>query len=140
MKLPYEKFSAALASEKMVIRELVDMSWLCGDHPEIIAPAGVTIQLTFDLGIDADTDVYVMTYKHDEWNPIVKTVNNGDGTVTCEFEDFCPGSFSVRSGSNEPPVQTGDNAKLTVWIVLMAVAVVCLAALFFRRRNVQKNA
>ena len=140
MKLPYEKFSASLDSSKMVIRELVDMSWLCGEHPEILEPKGVTIKLTFDLGVSSDTDVYVMTYKHDEWNPIVKTVNNGDGTVTCEFEDFCPGAFAVRTGSDTPPAQTGDNAKLAVWITLMAVAVVGLAAiLVFRRKLVQKN-
>ena len=140
MKIPYEKFSASLNSSNMVIRELVDLSWLCQEHPEMLEPQGVTIELIFDLGVSADTDVYVMTYKKDEWNPIVKTTNNGDGTVTCEFEDFCPAVFSVRAGTGTPPAQTGDNAKLAVWIVLMSVAVVGVAAMFvLRRKSVQKN-
>lgn len=128
MQIPYEKFNANLDPDKMVIRDLFDASWLCEEHPEMVAPAGVYVKLTFNLGISADTDIYVATYKNHEWNPIVSTTNNGDGTVTCLFEDFCPISFSVPIGSDTPPAQTGDSADITLWIVLMAVSAVALCA------------
>ena len=128
MVIPYEKFNANLNPDNMVIRDLFDVSWLCLDHPEVVAPKGVSVKLTFKLGVSADTDVYVASYKNDHWNPIIDSVNNGDGTLTCVFEDFCPVSFSVAMGSDTPPSQTGDTADLTLWIVLMAVSAVALGA------------
>ena len=95
MQLPYEKISSKLDPKKMVIRDLFDASWLCKEHPEMVAPAGVTVEITFDLGVGKNTDVYVMTYKNNAWNSIVSVENNGDGTVTCVFEDFCPIAFAL---------------------------------------------
>lgn len=139
MQIPYEKISSTLDPSKMVIRELVDISWLCDEHPELVEPKGVTIELTFDMGVKADTDVYVMSYKNNEWGTVVKTVNNGDGTITCEFEDFCPVSFSVRKGSETPPPQTGDNTDLTLWIALMVVSFAGIAAVFFFYRKTARK-
>lgn len=146
MNLPYEKFNANLDPAKMVIRDLFDASWLCDNfseisghpnHPEIIAPKGVTVTITFNLGVGKNTDVYCMTYKNSEWNPIVSCVNNGDGTVTCVFEDFCPIAFSVGSGNVTPPSQTGDASTPVLWIILMSVSVVALGAvLVLSRRKV----
>lgn len=138
VNMPYEKFNAGLDPEKMVIRDLYDVSWLCGedsdyvdhpDHPTIVSPKGVTIRLTFDLGIGKNAKVYTSSYKNNEWNPIVSSENNGNGTVTCIFEDFCPVAFSVESSYQQPPAQTGDETKLGLWITVMAVSVVALGAL-----------
>lgn len=138
MNIPYEKFNAGLDPEKMVIRDLYDVSWLCGedsgyvdhpDHPTEVSPKGITIRLTFDLGVGKNAKVYTSSFKNNEWNPIVSTVNNGDGTVTCVFEDFCPVAFSVESSYQQPPAQTGDNTKLGLWITVMTVSAVALAAL-----------
>lgn len=148
MSLPYEKYNANLDPAKMVIKDLFDVSWLCGedsgyedhpDHPELVAPSGVTVTITFDLGVSKNTDVYCMSYKNSAWNPVVSCVNNGDGTVTCVFEDFCPVSFSVGSGTVTPPSQTGDPSTPTLWIILMAVSVVALGAVLVlsRRKAVQ---
>lgn len=151
MSLPYEKFNANLDPSTMVIRDLYDVSWLCGedsgfeehpDHPELIAPKGVTIRITFDLGVSKNANVYTMSYKHGGWIPIVKTVNNGDGTVTCTFEDFCPVAFSVGSTYVTPPSQTGDNGMLYLWVGLLSVAALGLAALIavpaiVKKRNIQ---
>lgn len=150
MTIPYEKFNAGLDASKMVVRDLFDVSFLCEEHPDMLEPVGVQFQITFKLGVDADEDVYVMTYKNGEWNPVVSTVNNGDGTVTCVFEDFCPVAFCVEvddetpgddgtgddgtgdDGTGDspvtPPVQTGDQTseQLLLW---GSVAVVCLIAL-----------
>ena len=97
MKLPYEKYG--LDPAKMVIRDLFDVSFLCTEHPEMLAPKGVTLELTFKLGVKKNVDVTVMTYKLEQWGTIVKVTNNGDGTLTCVFEDFCPVSFSVPISS-----------------------------------------
>lgn len=151
MNLPYEKFNANLDPSTMVIRDLFDVSWLCGegsgfvnhpDHPALLAPKGVTIQLTFDLGVSKNANVYTMTYKNGSWDPIVSTVNNGDGTVTCVFEDFCPVAFSVGSAYVTPPAQTGDPQKPILWIAIMSVAALGLVALVAvpalkKRRNIQ---
>lgn len=131
MTLPYE--SLGLDASKMVIRDLFDVTFLCNsdsevDHPTILEPIGVTIEIIFDLGVDADQDVYAMTYKNEEWKSVVSSTNNGDGTVTVVAEDFCPVSFSVETEEEvKPPVQTGDDSgeQLMLW---GGVAVVCLIA------------
>ena len=137
MSLPYDKFNANLDPSTMVIRDLYDVSWRCGegsgfvdhpDHPTEVAPKAITIRITFNLGVSKNTNVYTMSYKNGAWNPIVKTVNNGDGTVTCTFEDFCPVSFSVGSAYINPPAQTGDNSMIALWIGLLAFATLGLAA------------
>lgn len=146
MDLPFDKFNANLDPDSMVIRDLFDVSWLCGedsdyeehpDHPTVVEPKGITVRITFNLGVSKNAAVYTMSYKRGAWNPIVSTVNNGDGTVTCTFEDFCPVAISVGDSYVTPPAQTGDNSDITLWIVLMAVSVVALGAvLVFSRRKV----
>lgn len=138
MKLSVEKYNQGLTADDMVIRDLFDVSWLCEEHPEIVEPAGVYVRLTFNLGISKNTDIYCMSYKHGDWQ-VIPTVNNGDGTVTCTFEDFCPVAFAVKSGTDTPPSQTGDDANLGLWIGLMSVSVVALAAvILFSRRKVAR--
>ena len=139
MVLPYEKVDASIDPSKMVIRDLFDASWLCEEHPVIVEPKGVVIEVTFNLGVAANTDVVVMTYKNGEWNPIVSVENNGDGTVTCVFEDFCPIAFAVPTSEYREPVETGDNApSVMVWVAVMAVAALAVVALLIFRRKAVK--
>ncbi len=139
MVLPYEKVDASIDPSKMVIRDLYDASWLCEEHPVIVEPKGVVIEVTFNLGVAANTDVVVMTYKNGEWNPIVSVENNGDGTVTCVFEDFCPIAFAVPTSEYREPVETGDNApSVMVWVAVMAVAALAVVALLIFRRKAVK--
>lgn len=136
MKLPYEKISPEIDPEAMVIRDLFDVSWLCGEHPVIVAPKGVCVELIFDLNLGKDTEVYAMSYKNGEWSPIVSCVNNGDGTVTCVFEDFCPVAFSVPMNSiSVTPAPTGDGANLLLWGALATASVAGLVVLITRRKN-----
>lgn len=147
MDLPYEKLNANLDPAKMVIKDLFDVTWLCGenaggnfdeehpDHEELTAKKGVTVTITFDLGVGKNAGVYCMSYKNNVWNPVVKCVNNGDGTVTCTFEDFCPVAFSVGSANVTPPSQTGDPANPIFWIILMSVSVVALGAVLVLSRR-----
>lgn len=151
MSLPYEKHNANLDPSTMVIKDLFDVTWLCGegsqwvtdedhpDHPEKVEPAGVVVRLTFDLEVGPDANVYCMSYKHGAWNPVVSCKNNGDGTVTAVFEDFCPVAFSVGNSYTTNPSPTGDNSNIHIWIIAMAVSVVALGAvlILFRRKEVR---
>lgn len=139
MTLPYDLLKAGLKSEKMVIRDLFDVSFLCGDgsmpvdHPELLEPEGVVLRLTFKLGVAAGDKVYAMTYKNDAWNPIVSTVNNGDGTVTCTFEHLCPVAFAVETADagTDTPGETGDpqGEQMGMWIAIAAVSLIAVIAL-----------
>lgn len=129
-----------------VIRELVDVSFMVpcverDNHEEQLEQEGVAIDLTFDLGVAADENVVVLAYKNGdsanlngEWK-FVPVVNNGNGTVTCTFEHFCPVAFCV--GGELPPAQTGDVAgqNLIVWFVLMAVSSAAVVILLINRRK-----
>ncbi|MBE6959776.1 MAG: hypothetical protein E7448_03510 [Ruminococcaceae bacterium] len=136
MKLPY---SGEVDASKMIVRDLFDVSWICDDgHKELVALPGVTVTLTFDIGIPANTDVVVMTYINGTWSEIVSVKNNGDGTITCVFEDFCPVAISVPvpdGGSSD----TGDKSNITLWVVLLAVSSVAVVAMVvLRRRELMK--
>lgn len=128
MTLPYNLHNPNYDSDDMVIRDLFDITFLCGDHPEQLEDAGVVLVLTFDLGVKADEDVSVMTYKEGAWNDIEKITNNGDGTVTCVFEHLCPVAFSVATGST-PPGQTGDIPTVGIMGIVALVALLAIAAL-----------
>lgn len=90
--------------EEYVIRDLVDISFkyeACrlqedhGNKPLALKEEGVTLTLKLDLEIEADAQLVVMTYIGEEWIEIESVENNGDGTVTCVFEDICPVAFAV---------------------------------------------
>lgn len=136
MQLPYED-----NAEDMVIRDLFDASLICTDgHKESLAEEGVCIELTFDLGVGANVDVVAMTYVDGKWSPIVSVVNNGDGTVTCVFEEICPIAFAVAEEAYSGPAQTGDavGSNLILWVALMAVSAAVLVVLLFSRRKTAK--
>lgn len=144
MKLPVELVPGA-AGRKWVIRDLMDVRWLCGteesahDHPEEVEPEGVVFDVTFDLGITPGVEVLVMTYKNDQWNPVEKAVNNGDGTVTVTFEHLCPVAFAVPEGAEEAAPDTGD-AGVMPWVMTLVAAAAALTAvvLVALRRRTQK--
>lgn len=133
MKLPFEKFNEGFNQNNMTVRDLFDARWLCQEHPEMIAPEGVVFEVIFDLGVEADEEIYVMTYDEaaDTWSPIVSTVNNGDGTVTCTFEHLCAITFSVLTG----PVTEEAQSGLWLWISLLVAAVAAVAGVIFGTRR-----
>lgn len=88
-----------------VIRDLVDLSFkyeACrmqeshNHKDQALKEEGVTLTVLFDLGVAKDQQVDVLTYIDGEWAPIEEVVNNGDGTLTCTFEDICPVAFAVK--------------------------------------------
>lgn len=138
MTLPYDQYGLT-DTDTLVIRDLFDATWLCGEHPEMIEPDGIYLNLRFDIGIEAGTPIYVFQYKNGEWNKIVAAVNNGDGTVSCTFENLCPIAFVVDTNDYVPPIKTGDNVgNLGLWFGLLiasGVALVAVAFVGFTRKN-----
>jgi hypothetical protein len=135
MKLPY---GAGVDGDKMIVRDLFDVSWLCTEHPALIAPKGVTVTLTFNIGIKADVTPVVMTYINGVWEEIVSVKNNGNGTITCVFEDFCPVAISVPV-PGQGPDDTSDKSNVMLWTILLAVsATAVVVMLVMRRRDFMK--
>lgn len=91
------------------VRDIIDVSWTCDYHEDMLNQPGVTMTISFKLGVAADEDVAVYTYDVEDkvLEPVVKAVNNGDGTVSVEFEHLCPVVFTVSSGDVvvEQPVE-----------------------------------
>lgn len=99
---------------------------------DVLNDTNKTLKVKFNLGISAGTDVIVKSYHDGKWSDIKKVVNNGDGTVTCEFEHLCPVLFAVKESQNgTTPPKTGDETGkyLPLWIGTMALSGVALAAL-----------
>lgn len=137
-----------------VIRDLVDISFeyedcRCieehGHKDECLAQDGVTLTITFDMDVAANADVIVMAYVNGEWTAIKSVVNNGDGTVTCIFEDICPVAFVVNESVDEPAggnaevegPQTGDEIgqNAWMWLLAMGVCVIGIAVLLIVKRK-----
>lgn len=128
MTIPYEKHNAKLDSSKMVIRDLFDATFVCEEHPKMLEPEGVTLELIFKLDVKAGANVYAMTYKENAWDPIVSCVNNGNGTVTCVFEKLCPIEFSISTATT-PPATTGDLGNMSLWGIVAIVSLLAIVAL-----------
>lgn len=139
MKLPFTGDSA----DNMVIRDLFDASLICGDvhldpnHVQELAKPGVCIEISFDLGIGANVPVVVMVYLDGQWTPAVSVKNNGDGTVTCVFEEICPIAFCVDTTDLTPAPPTGDviGQNLIYWVIMMAASGTILILLLVAQRR-----
>jgi hypothetical protein len=102
-----------------------------GHKDEKLKEEGVTLTVTFELGVGPYEDVVVVAYIDGQWVVIEDVTNNGDGTVTCVFEDICPVAFAVkeRSGSNNPA--TGDLAgnRMVLFVGMMVLSAAGIVAL-----------
>lgn len=129
--IDYEKFAADLEASNMVVRDLFDLRWYCEEHNILLNEDGNTVDITFDLGVVADAEIYVATFDEEtkEWSPIVKTVNNGDGTVTCTFEHFCAISFSMVMSGAEAPVDDVQAPNVLPWIIIIIVTLVAIVVI-----------
>ena len=126
LSIPYEKLGSNANATNMVIRDLLDARWVCDEHGAMVEKDGVTFEITFDLGVVADANIYALTFDENtkEWTPILKTVNNGDGTVTCTFEHLCVVAFVMSQGENAAPTDDAQPMSLMPAIIALAVAVV----------------
>lgn len=136
MTLPYD---SSVNPDDMVIRDLFDLSFLCTEHPEMLNNGG-TLKITFDLGVTAGDTVVAMVYVDGKWVQVDLT-NNGDGTVSCFFNQVCPVAFAVKQ--TETPPYTGDfgGNDIAIWSVLMAVSAVALivCVVFYRKKVAHRD-
>lgn len=134
-----------LENKSYVVRELVDISFVktgCVEadhgHKQWLAEKDTTVELVLDMGLKSTAAVEVLAYIDGQWAPIESVTNNGDGTVTCVFEDFCPVAFCVDADAEKEAPQTGDTmtADLSVWFILLAVAAGAIVVLVVNRRKI----
>lgn len=128
-----------------VVIQLVDVSLAkkkCIDdphgHKEILEREDVNAVLDFDLGVSADAVVVVLHFHEGKWIPVERTVNNGDGTVTCEFEHFCPVAFCIEAEEQEAPVKA-DFSWVLWLILLLACAAAIVVLVILRQKNKKKG-
>ena len=103
-----------------VVLQVLDISWEHIDcvetdhtHKEEMDREETVLVTEFDLGVPADVEVTVLVYVADEWRPVEKVINNGNGTVTTGpteaagaapfFDEFGSSVWAVE-GSNCTPV------------------------------------
>lgn len=102
MVLPYEKHGEDLSSDNMTMRTMFDIRFTCEEHKAMLEQEGYTLELTLKANIDADVIVYTMVYdeeaeeESEAWTPVISTVNNNDGTVTCVFDRLCVVELSLE--------------------------------------------
>lgn len=127
-----------------VIRELIDLSFKyegCrvieehGHKDQKLKEEGVTLTVDFNLGVSQNDEVLVFVYIDGKWQPIESVKNNGDGTVTCVFEDICPVAFAIKQSANIAPPKTGDMQNIGLWVGLFTISAAALAILVFSRKK-----
>ncbi|MBQ8606018.1 MAG: hypothetical protein IJ408_04715 [Clostridia bacterium] len=126
--------------DKMVVRDLFDVSSICDALNEVFPKEGTSIAITFDLGIDADTNVVCASLINGSWGTH-SVKNNGDGTVTVDFTHFCPVAFLVSNSEVGNNPGTGDAQQLEIWIATLAVslaAIIVLVVIVLRKRKTEK--
>ena len=136
MEIPYELHEADLVAANMVIRDLFDARWLCEEHRKMLEDEGAYFEITFDLGVVADAEIFTMTFDEGTktWSPIVKTVNNGDGTVTCTFAHLCGIEFSMAVAPTVAAAE-GVQTNIAPWIVTLLAAVAAAAGVVVAKKK-----
>ncbi len=126
------------SANDLVVKDLFDISDLCDDIKDHLKD-GAVLDLTFDLGIASGTFITAMVYVDGKWQPVVSCVNNGDGTVTVEFDKICPVAFLVPgSGVSMSTVSptTSDASGIVLYSGILFVSLMAIVALVIYRRKV----
>lgn len=127
-------------ADDLVVKDLFDVSVVCDNLEAALAPVGNTLDITFELGVDANEEVFIMTYKNNTWAPIENVVNNGDGTVTGTFEGFCPVAIFVEGEGGSDSPETGVLDVTYIWAIVAALsALLIVAVVVYNRRASAKN-
>lgn len=128
-----------------VVLQLVDISFQqhhCVDsrhwHHEALEQEHTSVTMDFDLGVAPDVDVVVLTYNDKKWTPIKSVVNNGDGTVTCVFEHFCPVAFCVEVLEEEAAEGELALSDLIPWILALIMSFVLFVIVIIDRKKEHK--
>ena len=126
-----------------IVRDLFDASMVCREyhtkpnHVETLEKPGVYLAFTFDVGVEADVEIKVMVYSNGVWVPNEHVVNNGDGTLTCLFEDSCLIAFCVEDANQVPTPPTDDvnRQELMFWLIMLITTSSLVAVMVIFRRK-----
>ena len=140
-KLLKETYAELLANpdtfKGKVVRELVDIS-VSTRLAAALEGEGTTLELKFDIGLDDDMPIWIQALIDDCWNEIVKTANNGDGTVSGTFEAFCPVVFLVP-GTDDG----GCCCCCCFWLYLLLITIclilILIIILWYRRKKAEEE-
>lgn len=137
-----EEIGAEKTADDLIVRDLFDVTLICDESNELLVDDAHHLLLTFSLGIKKDEFITVIKFnpEKDKWETIRSVVNNGDGTVTCEFDHLCPIAFLVeKTASNS--AQTGDDSvSIYVWIAVAAAAAALIVVLIIAKSKKEKSA
>lgn len=126
--------------EGMVVRDFFDIT-LVGTY-ENMFEEGKLLCIKFDLGVDANENIQVLTRCSDEtgWQFVKSVTNNGDGTVTVIFHELCPVIFLTDSSDVkvESPA-TSDISTAALWFVtvLCGAGAICMLVTYKKRGSVK---
>ncbi len=129
-------------TDDLIVRDLFDVSLISEEHNGLLIDDAHHLLLTFNLGVKKDDFITAIKFNPETkaWETIRSVVNNGDGTVTCEFDHLCPIAFLVEKTESES-AQTGDNSvSLYVWVAIAVVAAGAMVALFVIKNKKEKIA
>ncbi len=120
--------------DHLVIRDMFDASLVDAQGNIRTIDADHRLVVTFNIGVAANTAVFAMKYNEEgKWESIYAIHNNGDGTVTCEFDHLCPIAFMVADADS---AETGDNSvSLYVWVAIAAAAAAAIVVLFVLKKK-----
>lgn len=126
-----------------VIKELVDVSFVRSEcvevqhlHKETLEREEIHVEVDFDMGLSAEDNMVVLYYHDGVWSPIQKAVNNGDGTLTCTFDHFCPVAFCLEM---EEIADTAQGGGIFLWVLIMLMALAALIFLVTRRKKAETS-
>lgn len=148
-------------NEQYVVSDLFDITF-AGTEAETVEKAldnGGSVTLTFNLGVGKDDIFHIATKCHDEWVvlPSEQVTNNGDGTVTVVFYEFCPiaviqvaevvesgattgtgtDTTDATGGSSSP--QTGDSIPLYAFGVVLFAGITGTIIIVLSKKNNKKS-
>ncbi|MCD7943471.1 MAG: hypothetical protein LUH43_01015 [Clostridia bacterium] len=148
-------------NEQYVVSDLFDITF-AGTEAETVENAldnGGSVTLTFNIGIGKDDRFHIATKCYDVWVvlPSEQVTNNGDGTVTVKFYEFCPiaviqvaevvesgattdtdaNTTDANGGSSSP--QTGDSITLYAFGVVLFAGITGTIIIVLSKKNNKKS-
>lgn len=120
-----ENWGKDKSADDLVVKDLFDITDYCDDLTEHLKDGSI-LDLTFDVGIGSNVFITAMVYVDGKWQPVVDTINNGDGTVTVKFDKICPVAFLVpatAANSSTTSPTTGDMTTVAIWGIVMLASI-----------------
>ncbi len=134
MTLPYAK--AGFNAADMTLIDLYDATFTCTEHPEMLQPEGIVIEITFAVPAPSGVDVCVMSYKNGAWVPAENVINHNNGTVSATFEHLCPIAFAVEADVDNGLVDGEEgNPNTGAPVFFGAAALIGAAVLVINKRK-----